>query len=329
MIRKITKDRPLKVLGFTDTHLDDYPGCYRMTKKLLCETIETEKPDLVVFVGDNVTGGDNRARAHDFTQMMTELGVPWAPAIGNHEGDNPASISREEMIRIFMTSPTCLIPNATAKLADGTDVWGVANYSVPLYNEDGKVCHRFIFMDGGDGMSDEDKVRLGFADYPRFVYDFLKDNQIAWYREEIQNDECPSTIFCHIPLPEHEEAVANGKLLAGCNMEGICCSRYNSGMFDAMKEEGKTIAFVVGHDHVNASRYLYKGVQFIYNRMSGFSSYNAVSSKGADKLMQGCSVYYIHDDGHVEFDDIIYEDRYPQYHDDIYAVIRTPDRKAQ
>jgi len=328
MIRKITKDRPLKVLGFTDTHLDDYKGCYAMTKKLLRETIEAEKPDLVVFVGDNVTGGDNRARAHDFTQMMTELNVPWAPAIGNHEGDNPASISREEMISIFMTSPNCMIPSVTAKLEDGTDVWGVANYSVPLYNEDGKVCHRFIFMDGGDGMSDEDKVRLGFADYPRFVYDFLKDNQIAWYREEIRNDECPSMIFCHIPLPEHQEAVAQGELLAGCNMEGICCSRYNSGMFDAMLEEGKTMAFVVGHDHVNASRYLYKGVQFIYNRMSGFSSYNAISTKRADRLMQGCSVYYIDAEGKVTFDDIIYEDRYPQYHDDIYAVIRTPDKPA-
>ena len=36
----------------------------------------------------------------------------------------------------------------------------------------------------------------------------------------------------------------------------------------------------------------------------------------------------IHEDGHVEFDEILYEDRYPQYHDDIYAVIRTPDKPA-
>jgi len=99
-------------------------------------------------------------------------------------------------------------------------------------------------------------------------------------------------------------------------------------MFAAIKEEGKTMAFVVGHDHFNASRYLYKGVQFIYNRMSGLSSYNAISSKGKDKLMQGCSVYYIHEDGQVTFDEIIYEDRYPQYHDEIYAVIRTPDKPA-
>ena len=328
MIRKITKERPLKVLGFTDTHLDGWPGCYRMTSKLLKETIETEKPDLVVFVGDNVTGGDNRTRAIEFAQMMTELNVPWAPAIGNHEGDNPESITREEMISIFMTSPCCQIPSVKAKLADGSDVWGVANYSVPLYNEDGKMVQRFIFMDGGDEISPEDKVRLGFGDYPKFIYDFIKENQIAWYREEIKNDECPSMIFCHIPLPEHEEAVAKGELLAGYNLEGICCSKYNSGMFDAMKEAGKTTAFVVGHDHVNASRYLYKGVQFIYNRMSGLSSYNAISSKGKDRLMQGCSIYYIHDDGHVEFDEILYEDRYPQYHDDIYAVIRTKDKPA-
>ena len=124
------------------------------------------------------------------------------------------------------------------------------------------------------------------------------------------------------------EAVEKGELLAGYNLEGICCSKYNSGMFNAMLEEGKTKAFIVGHDHINASRYLYKGVQFIYNRMSGLSSYNVVSKKLADKLMQGCSVYYIDAEGQITFDDILYEDRYPQYHDDIYAVIRTADQKS-
>ena len=326
MIRKITKDRPLKVLGFTDTHLDGWPGCYRVASMLIRETIETEKPDLVVFVGDNVTGGDNLVRAQEFTQMMTELNVPWAPAIGNHEGDNPESISRDEMIRIFMTSPCCLIPSVTTKLADGSDVWGVANYSVPLYNAEGKLCHRFIFMDGGDEMSDEDKLRFGWSE--KSCYDYLKPNQIAWYREEIKDDECPSMVFCHIPLPEYVDAVKEGELLSGANLEGICCSPYNSGMFDAMKEEGKSIAFVAGHDHINASRYLYKGIQLIYNRMSGMSSYNVVSKKLADKLMQGASVYYIDHEGKVTFDDIIYEDCFPQYHDDIYAVIRTADKKS-
>ena len=34
MLRKITKDRPLKILGFTDVHLDHYEGPYRMAEKL-------------------------------------------------------------------------------------------------------------------------------------------------------------------------------------------------------------------------------------------------------------------------------------------------------
>jgi hypothetical protein len=92
--------------------------------------------------------------------------------------------------------------------------------------------------------------------------------------------------------------------------------------------KGIAKAFVSGHDHINVSRYLYKGVELIYNRMSGLSSYNVVSKKLADKLMQGCSVYYIHEDGKVTYDDILYEDAFPQYHDDIYAVIRTPDKPA-
>ena len=328
MIRRATASEPIKVLGFTDAHLDDYAGCCRMTMKLIKETVETEKPDMVVFVGDNITGGDNLGRVRDFTDMMTLLNVPWAPVLGNHEGDNPYSVTREEMVRIFMTSPCCLIPDTTVALKDGSPVWGHANYSVPLYNDAGETCRRLIFLDGGSDMSNEDRLRLGFGDMKRTVYDYLKNSQIKWYLEEIHEDKCPSTVFCHIPLPEHEEAVEKGELLAGYNLEGICCSKYNSGMFDAMKEAGKTTAFVVGHDHVNASRYLYKGVQFIYNRMSGLSSYNAISSKGKDKLMQGCSIYYIHDDGHVEFDEILYEDRYPQYHDDIYAVIRTKDKPA-
>ncbi|MBP3544023.1 MAG: metallophosphoesterase, partial [Lachnospiraceae bacterium] len=72
MIRKITSDKPFKILGFTDTHLDDYADRFEVTLKLMVETIQTEKPDMVVFVGDNVTGGDNRDRAEHFRQTMTQ-----------------------------------------------------------------------------------------------------------------------------------------------------------------------------------------------------------------------------------------------------------------
>ena len=73
---------------------------------------------------------------------------------------------------------------------------------------------------------------------------------------------------------------------------------------------------------LNDFRVLYKGVQLIYNRMSGMSSYNALTKKVNDTLVQGCFMYYIHEDGQLGFEDILYKDRFPQYYDDMYRVVR-------
>lgn len=329
MIRRITKDRPLKVLGFTDTHLDDYKGCFGVTLKLLKETIETEKPDLVVFVGDNVTGGDNRERARIFQETMTGLQVPWAPVLGNHEGDNPMSMLRPDMVAEFCRSPYCLVPKTKPVLADGTEVFGETNYALPLENEDGKVVHKFIFLDSGTDMTEEEIKRRGVITSKARPDGCIQESQIAWYREQVKDDTCESTMFFHIPLPEFEEAYEKGELLFGADNEGVAYSPYNSGMFDAVLEEGKTKTLVVGHDHVNDFRVLYKGIQMMYNRMSGMSSYNMISKGLGDKLLQGCTVYYVDVNGQLTFDDIYYEDRYPQYHDEIYSVIRKPGEAAK
>ena len=199
---------------------------------------------------------------------------------------------------------------------------GDTNYAVPIYNSEGRMCHKLIFLDGGGDMSAEDIRRLGFADVRHTLYDYLKDAQIEWYRDEVRRDECPSMVFCHIPLPEYRDAVEQGEWQSGSVNENICAPVYNSGMFDAMLAEGRSIAFIAGHDHINDFRIRYKGIDLIYNRMSGYSSYNILSKKMGTKLMQGCSVYTIDHMGRVEFGDIIYEDRYPEYHDGIFSVIR-------
>lgn len=322
MIRPIAKDQPLKILGFTDTHLDDHEACRALCMRLIQETIRSEKPDLVVFVGDNVTGGDNRARAEAFTRMLTELKTPWCPVLGNHEGDNPASVTREEMVRLFRQSPYCLIPAEKPVLADGSAVFGETNYAVPLFTDAGKICHKLIFLDGGAYMARADYERFGLDPTNGESYDYLKDSQIAWYRAQLREDDCPSTVFCHIPLPEFEDAWTQGERQAGEKREKICSPLHNSGMFDAIAEGGKTVAYVTGHDHINDFRVLYRGVYMIYNRMSGLSSYNLISKKLGNRLLQGCSVYYIDAQGRLGFGDLFYEDRYPYDHDDIYAVIR-------
>lgn len=317
MIRTVTETSPLKILGFTDCHLDDNGPCGTLTLKLIRETVESEKPDLIVFVGDTVTGGCNRERAEIFAALMTSLGTPWCAVLGNHEGDNPLSVSRAEMVEIFRTSPCCLIPdNAGAAPGRYTD------YVIDLRNDAGEICHKLIFLDGGTDMTDEEMARYGLSHLTKRPDNCLTEAQIGWYREQVRKTNCPSTVFCHIPLPEFAEGFEKGELLAGNNLERICHSPYNSGMFAAMCEEGRTTAFVCGHDHINDSHLLYKGVRLIYNRMSGLSSYNVISKKLGNKLLQGCTVYTIHADGTAEYGDIFYEDRYPQYREEIYRVIR-------
>ena len=310
-------DRTFRILGFTDTHIDGNEKCGEWSMRLIKETVIEEKPDLVVFVGDNVTGADNMERSMAFTDLMTELAVPWCPVLGNHEGDNSASISRDRMMDIFRSSACCAVPEDAIYHKDGR-----FDYAVNLETPDGNTGFKLIFMDGGAYMSDEELRQYGIDKNAGTAYSCLGSDQIAWYRGQVRNCGCSSIVFCHIPLPEFRAAEEEGSVISGANREGICCPMYNSGMFEAMAEEGSSIAFIAGHDHINDSHILYRGIRLIYNRMSGFSSYNVISKHISDRLIQGCTVYEIHADGHVEYGDILYDDRYPQYMNEILKVIR-------
>ena len=56
-------DADFKVIGFTDTHLDHNREKGNVTFEYVIRNIVNEKPDLVVFVGDNITSSFNSRRA--------------------------------------------------------------------------------------------------------------------------------------------------------------------------------------------------------------------------------------------------------------------------
>lgn len=336
-----------KILSFTDTHLDDNEACKEMTWKLMKETILTERPDLVVLVGDNVTGGDNARRLDEFCKGMDELGVYFCPILGNHEGDNPYSVTRSAMVERFAQSKYCLLNAEKLILQDGTVVDGNGNYAIHLLNEKREICFTLIFMDSGSTMSSKDRERYQYTAEMGTVYDYIKHSQIAWYQEilEKQGEKVGSMVFCHIPLPEYIEAYdmatchdtryeanhpdGEGNIwFSGYKREKVCTTPHNSGMFQAMLDGKSTKIVVCGHDHINDFRVEYKGIQLCYNIPSGFSSYNVLSKAKSiqvgktDKLLQGCSVFYITSDGELSVDEIRYEDRYPKEQEVIREIIR-------
>lgn len=343
-------DEPVRVIAFTDTHLDAKKEKGDFTFSCIVRNIVNEKPDLVVFVGDNITAGFNRLRVHQFAKTLEELGVYWAAVLGNHEGDNIWSMSRKGMLKAFSRYEHCLIDPSDKVTSDGTKVWGNGNYVINLAGADGSIYQTLFFIDGGSDMSESDMIKYDseFDDKDHNDYDYVKESQIQWYRETVTDIEringapVNSTVFDHIPLIEYNDAYneitgeteattlvpecygvenENGTcLLMGQRREPICFSGHNSGFFDAITELGSTKLVVAGHDHINDFAVRYKGVILAYNVPSGYSSYNVVSKGISNKMIKGYSVYKYTSDGGVELSQVRNADLYPEEQDDILAL---------
>lgn len=136
-----------------------------------------------------------------------------------------------------------------------------------------------------------------------YNYDYIKQNQIDWYKwavkgiaELANNDEnntVPSSVLTHIAVPEFahayseyvgtitnddgtvksiaelKELEAAGAENFGQNLDDVYCSRYNSGFFSVIQELKSTKNIIVGHDHINYSSIMYKGVRLTYALKTG------------------------------------------------------------
>ena len=276
-----TNSEDFKILLFTDMHLDGKNKTSNVTVSHLIENISREKPDLVLLGGDNVTSAFNRKRANQLAQIFEKLGVYWAGGLGNHEGDNKYSVTREEMIDIFSSYDHCLIRKGAE------DIWGVGNYALNILNADGSLRHTYYFLDTGDEMSSELKAQYGFGedDSPT---DGAKESQVAWYtqKNDALRTKCgsfQSTLVVHIPLPQYKTAAENVTFLYGDKLENICASAFDAGLFDALQSGGTTKTVFCGHDHLNTFGIDCDGILLSYIQPSGYGSYTAASRLGYEE----------------------------------------------
>ena len=310
------EDNDFKILQLTDIHLGG--SLYSMHKdqkalNAVYKEIAYTKPDLVIVTGDMTfplgimsLSLNNRSAVSQFAAFMRNLNVPWAFTFGNHDTENMATYTQEDLCKLyeslsFNTSGTLLYPYKQPNIT------GRNNQVIELYNKDGSLNQALFLIDSnaytGDSIND---------------YDYIHDDQVDWYADEIEklNQKAGKVVssmaFFHIPLQQYRDAYnlyINGsdevKYYFGSNDEKminkICCSDYPSKIFDKMLELGSTKALFCGHDHYNNMSLEYKGIRLTYGM-----SIDYLAMPGIDKSekQRGGTLITIHHDSSFDIKQI-------------------------
>ncbi len=290
-------DGEFRVLMFTDTHLNGKKDEDNQTVSYIVKNITEQKPDLVIFGGDNISSGFNKKRTNEFARLMDALGVYWAAVLGNHEGEGFLAVSREENVKIFSSFDYCLMREGKE------DVDGNGNYAVNILNSDHTLKQVFFFMDSGSYMTEDAKAEYA-VDKDGEVYDGVKTSQVEWYKErhdaiKAQYGDFKSVTVVHIPPYQAEKEYAEGEFLYGEKREGICESGFDAGLWSAIKKKGSTQAVFFGHDHVNDFGVMCDDVLLSYIQTSGYGVYNMQTKFDSpeNEWIQGCTLLQINSDG--------------------------------
>jgi hypothetical protein len=193
---------------------------------------------------------------------------------------------------------------------------GYGNYVVNLLNSDHNISQSLIFMDSGNYVTEEDVRKLKVS---KQSYAYLKADQIEWYKEKIKAlpQGTKSSLFLHIPLCEYADAwnkvydestgcikdTDSCRYIYGMQREAVCCSEFNSGLFDIMESLDSTKAVYCGHDHVNDYTVSYNGIELNYLQPSGYSVYGWDDEAGTKTMkfekqsLQGYTILNIKSDG--------------------------------
>lgn len=239
---RFSKDGKFRIVQFTDVHFD--LSCeYRraQAEKTLAQMdyiLSTEKPDLIVFTGDVVTGCPAADGWRRILDAVNKHKVPFCAVLGNHDAEQ--DITRADIGRIVIAYPQSLNKlRPDGELDDvALEVKGTNGTSAVLYCLD---SHDYSTLPGVDG------------------YGWFTQDQIAWYRSlsgafttANNGTPVPSLAFFHIALPEYAAAWRNSdNTRIGRAAEDECPGVLNPGMFAAMRECGDVTGVFVGQSDID------------------------------------------------------------------------------
>ncbi|KAL5572256.1 hypothetical protein UlMin_021853 [Ulmus minor] len=247
------------------------------TSAFIHRMILAEKPNLIVFTGDNIFG----VEATDAAQSMNAAfapaissNIPWAAVLGNH--DQESTLSRAGVMKHIVGMKNTL---ARVNPSDVEFIDGFGNYNLEVGGVGGsgfenKSVLNLYFLDSGDHSTVPSIDGFGW----------IKASQQYWFQRtskqlrrtylnkpQRQKGPAPGLAFFHIPLPEF--ANFDSSNFTGIRMERTKSASINSGFFTTMVQAGDVKAVFTGHDHLNDFCGKLDGIQLCYAGGFGYHAY--------------------------------------------------------
>lgn len=297
-VLRFRSDGTFRIVHFTDTQ-DDHEIDPR-TVHLMEAVLDDQRPNLVVFTGDNIRSGpttaeEARMAMDHIVSPVESRSIPWLVTFGNHDEDQTPSTGMDEeaMLAYYMSFPHNL------NQASPPGVNGTGNTHVLIRGDDNDGPLLTVWgLDSGRYSRDTISGQAVEADGLR-TYDRIRHSQVSWYVRTSEASEAqhgraiPGLMFFHIPLPEVALMWENGENhgVVGEKNEDVAAGAFNSGLFAAMLERGDVKGVFVGHDHVNDFVGDYFGIRLGYSANTGFGTYGL---EGEEKdRMRGARVFVI------------------------------------
>ncbi|KAH0892624.1 hypothetical protein HID58_055053 [Brassica napus] len=209
------------------------------TTAFMSRVIATEKPDLIVFTGDNIFGSDVKDAVKSMDAAFAPAiasKIPWVAVLGNH--DQESTLSRQELMNYIVKLPNTLSqvnPPEAAHYIDGFGNYNLEIHGVAESSLQDKSLLNLYFLDSGDYSSVQSLKG----------YDWIKTSQQFWY------DQTSKRV--------RQEATGSATT--------------NSGFFTTLVARGDVKSVFVGHDHVNDFCGEIKGVNLCYGGGFGYHAY--------------------------------------------------------
>lgn len=295
---RFNSDHKFKIMQIADTQ--EIPAVSPDTLSLINNALDREKPDLVIFTGDQIKGYSKKFKKDPeiiestidiLVEPIAKRNIPFMVTYGNH--DAQCGVDNRGQYKFYAKYDNFI----SGDLRNADDV-GTADIQIYSSTEDKPVFELYIIDSHGKA-----KDGAGYAPVDK--------KQIEWYvsrREQLKaenGDYLPSLVFQHIPVPEffdvikkvpkgtkgavpaygaheNEYFVLNDETIAegGFMLESPASPDVNTGEFEAMSEKGDVLGIYVGHDHNNSFVVKYKGVDLGYTQGAGFNVYGPGENRG-------------------------------------------------